>query len=109
MPVNNSKTTRGPVKIAPENNTAKFSNKNPRAVSNVNQSRGPVVGNSGTPAKRSAFNTAKAAWAATATMICEAVGARAGEPQVPKTNHQKNQGQVSPNTNKGRGPTKGNK
>lgn len=80
-----------------------------KKTTKINQSRGPTIGNAGTPAKRSAFMSAKAAWAATATAIADAIGARAGKPDVPKTNHQKNQGQISPNTNKGRGPTKGNK
>lgn len=75
----------------------------------INQKRGPTVGNAGTPAKRSAFTKAKEAWGATASMIANAIGERAGKPDVPKTNHQKNQGQISPNTNKGRGPTRGNK
>ena len=109
MAINNSKTTKGPVKIAPENNTAKFSSKNPKSVDNVNQKRGPTVGNSGTASKRSAFNAAKEAWGATATMIANAIGERSQKPDIPKTNHQKNQGQISPNTNKGRGPTRGNK
>ena len=109
MAINKSKTTKGPGKISEESNTGKMTGKNPNSVDNVNQKRGPTTGNAGTQSKLSAFNAAKAAWGATATMIANSIGARAGQPAVPKTNHEKNQGQISPNTNKGRGPTKGNK
>lgn len=75
----------------------------------INQKRGPTVGNSGTPSKRTSFIADKASKQSAATEIVNAIGARATQPNVPKTNYEKNQGQVSPNTNKGRGPTKGNK
>jgi len=75
----------------------------------INQKRGPTTGNAGTASKRAAFIKAKEAWGATAREIANAIGERSQKPDVPKTNHQKNQGQISPNTNKGRGPTKGNK
>lgn len=76
-------------------------------MSKVNQPQGPRVGNAGSPSKRASFTAAKEAWAATATAIANAIGARASQPDVPKTNREKNQGQISPNTKKGRGPTKG--
>jgi hypothetical protein len=75
----------------------------------INQKRGPTVGNAGTPEKYSAFVAAKKAWGATATAIAAAIGARAGNPKSMPISHEKGQGSISPNTNKGRGPTKGNK
>jgi len=73
-----------------------------------NVGRGPTVGNAKT-SKRVEFLADKASKEPTARMIADSIGARAQQPQVPKTNYQKNQGQVSPNTNVGRGPTKGNR
>ena len=67
------------------------------------------VGNQGTPSKRAAFIADKASKEGTAREISNAIGARSMAPEVPAISKQKNQGQVSPNTNKGRGPTKGNK
>jgi len=78
-------------------------------MSKINQPQGPRVGNRGTPSKRSAFIAAKEAWAATAREIANAVGARATNPKSMTINRDKNQDQISPNTNKGRGPTRGNK
>lgn len=75
----------------------------------INQKRGPTVGNAGTVSKRNSFIADKASKQSAATEITNAIGARSLAPNVPKTNHEKNQGQVSPNTNKGRGPTRGNK
>ena len=75
----------------------------------INVGRGPTVGSGKSGPKRKAFIADKASKAPAAQAICDAIGARAGEPNVPKTNHQKNQGGVSPNTNVGRGPRKGNK
>ena len=72
-----------------------------------NVGRGPTVGNKGTPAKREEFKAAKEAWGATAREIAAAVGARAGEPPVPARQTEKNQGRVTGDVNKGRGPRKG--
>ena len=67
------------------------------------------VGNSGNPSKRSAFLADKAAKEGTAREIANAIGARAFNPSTMPVNKDKNQDSVSPNTNKGRGPTRGNK
>lgn len=67
------------------------------------------IGNSGRPEKRQAFIADKAAKQATASEITAAIGARSQAPKVPSINNQPKQGQVSPDTNKGRGPRKGNK
>ena len=77
-------------------------------VASGNVGRGPTVGNAEAGPKRKGFLADKMAKAPAAQAICDAIGQRAGQPDVPKTNHQKNQGQVSPNTNVGRGPRKGN-
>lgn len=75
----------------------------------INQRRGPTVGNAGTPSKRSAFTAMKESYRATAEAITAAIGARASNPKNMPVNTDKNQDSISPNTNKGRGPTKGNK
>lgn len=76
---------------------------------NTNQKRGPTVGNAGTPTKRSAFTAMKESYRATAAAITQAIGARAGNPKSMPTVNDKNQDSISPNTNKGKGPRKGNK
>lgn len=79
------------------------------ATKEINQKRGPTVGNAGTPSKRSSFAADKASKQSAATEIVNAIGARSMAPKVPTISKEKNQGQISPNTNKGRGPTRGNK
>lgn len=79
------------------------------STKDINQKRGPTVGNAGSPSKRSAFTAMKESYAATARAITEAVGARATDPKSMPISKEKGQGSISPNTNKGRGPTKGNK
>lgn len=79
------------------------------ATKEINQKRGPTCGNAGTPSKREAFKSDKASKQGAASEITNAIGARSMAPKVPTISKEKNQGQVSPNTNKGRGPTKGNK
>lgn len=74
-----------------------------------NCGRGPTIGNAEAGPKRKDFISDKQSKVASAEEICNAIGARAGKPDVPPTNHQKNQGQISPNTNVGRGPRRGNK
>ena len=56
---------------------------NPKSTASVNQKSGPRTGNAGTPAKRTAFGTAKAAGQGLADSIARAFGARA---QVDKVN-----------------------
>ena len=75
----------------------------------INQKRGPTIGNAGNPSKVAGFKAAKAAFSATANEILVAVGLRAPGVDVPKTNHQRNQGAINGDVNKGRGPTKGNR
>ena len=75
----------------------------------INQSRGPRTGNQGRPSKRSAFIADKKSKEATAREITSRIGERASGVDVPKTNRQARQGSISPSTNKGRGPTRGNK
>ena len=67
------------------------------------------VGNAGRPEKRSAFLADKAAKEGTAREIANAIGARAPDPKSMSISKEKNQGSISPSTNKGRGPTRGNK
>ena len=71
--------------------------------------RGPTVGNAGNPTKRKEFIAEKESYSAVAREIAGAIGARAGKPDVPPVSHQKNQGMVSGDVNKGKGPRKGNK
>lgn len=75
----------------------------------INQKNGPRTGNTGSPAKRSAFIAAKESYAATARAITEAIGSRAGNPKSMPVSKEKNQGRVQGDVNKGRGPTRGNK
>ena len=74
-----------------------------------NVGRGPTVGNNGNPTKRGDFKADKASKEGTAREIANAIGARAQGSSVPATHKEAKQGQVSPNTNKSKGPTKGNK
>lgn len=78
-------------------------------MTKINQARGPRTGNLGRPEKRSAFISDKEAKQATASEITRAIGQRASGSSVPKTHTEKKQGQISPDTRKGRGPTRGNK
>ena len=72
-----------------------------------NVGRGPTVGNAGTPAKREEFKANKASKEGTAREIANAIGARASNPPVPARQTEKNQGRVTGDVNKGRGPRKG--
>jgi hypothetical protein len=74
-----------------------------------NVGRGPTTGNAEAGPKRRDFLANKAEKEASARMITDRIGERDNGPRVPKTNHQIRQGQVSPDTNVGRGPTRGNR
>ena len=76
--ISNSKTQRGPVKIARET-ASTWSCENQHHRDNVNVAQGPRTGNRGAPAKRAEFNTAKASREPLATMIQDAYVARAHE------------------------------
>jgi hypothetical protein len=74
----------------------------------INQKRGPTLGNTGSPSKRSDFMAAKASSgnqrSALATMVTDAVAARGrGNASTIKSSLEN----LSPNTNVGRGPRRG--
>lgn len=79
------------------------------SMDSKNVGRGPTVGNKGNPTKRGEFKADKVTKEGTAREILGALAARADSPTTPTTNHEARQGQISPVTNKGRGPRKGNK
>lgn len=81
----------------------------PQSKDNINSGRGPTVGNKGNPSKREEFKSDKVSKESAAREILGALAARADSPTTPTTNHEAKQGQISPVTNKGRGPRKGNK
>lgn len=81
---------------------------NPYSVSDVNAKQGPKSGNQGDVTKRSSFAAAKESFAYIGRQVESLIGLRAGGVDVPKTNRQPRQGGISPDTNKGRGPTRGN-
>lgn len=76
---------------------------------NINQKQGPRTGNKGTPSKREAFLNAKESSSSDkvylAKMVTDALESR-GRFTASKT--QPAFEGISPNTNVGRGPTKGN-
>lgn len=78
------------------------------ATKDINQKRGPTVGNA-TTEKRTAFLADKKSKEATAREIADSIGARANQPDYMKIGRNKNQGAAVGLVNKGRGPTKGNK
>jgi hypothetical protein len=75
----------------------------------VNQKRGPTVGNTGTPSKREEFMAAKSKSgserSALADMVSDAVAARG---RGMKGFRDPSTEGLSPKTNVGRGPTRGN-
>ncbi len=79
------------------------------ATKDINQKRGPTVGNAGNAEKRSAFMSEKSSTnsqrSALANMVTDALAMR-GRGQSGKTNPALEG--VHSNTNVGRGPTKGN-
>jgi len=76
--MNNSKTVKGPVKIAKETE-AKWTSKNLYAVDNVNVAQGPRVGVNGAAGKRASFQEQKQAREPLATIINDAYEKRAHE------------------------------
>ena len=86
-----------------------ISTKNMQAKA-INQKRGPTTGNAGTASKREEFMAAKSTSgserSALADMVCEAVAARG---RGMKGFRDSSTEGISPKTNVGRGPTKGNK
>lgn len=74
----------------------------------INQKRGPTVGNA-TTTKRNAFLADKKSKEATAREIADSIGGRANQPDYMKIGRNRNQGAVVGDVNKGRGPTRGNK
>ena len=75
----------------------------------INQTRGPTVGNAGSPDKRAAFRAQKESFAAAAEEITSAVARRADSPTTPTLAREARQRGISPVTNKGPGPRRGNK
>lgn len=76
--MNNSKTVKGPVKIAKEK-AASWSPKNLYGVDNVNAAQGPRVGVNGAAGKRASFQEGKEARAPLATIINDAYAKRQHE------------------------------
>ena len=78
MPMNNSKTKAGPVRISKETE-ASWTPRNLYAVDNVNVAQGPRVGVNGATGKRASFQEAKQAREPLATIINDAYANRAHE------------------------------
>jgi hypothetical protein len=78
MTIQNSKTTKGAVKIAKED-ASSWTSRNLYAVDNVNVAQGPRVGVNGAKGKRASFQEAKEAREPLATIINDAYAKRAHE------------------------------
>ena len=78
MPMNNSKTSRGEVKLS-HGKEAAWTPRNLYAVDNVNVAQGPRTGVSGAAGKRSSFQESKEAREPLATIINDAYAKRAHE------------------------------
>jgi hypothetical protein len=87
----------------------RISTTNPQGKA-VNQKRGPTTGNAGTASKRDEFMAAKSKSGSErsrlANMITDAVASRGQKMSGYRDSSVEN---ISPNTNVGRGPRKGNK
>jgi hypothetical protein len=78
MAIQNSKTEKGPVKVAKET-SASWTSRNIYAVDNVNVAQGPRVGVNGAQGKRASFQEAKEAREPLANIINDAYAKRAHE------------------------------
>lgn len=78
-------------------------------TTNINQKRGPTTGNAGNGAKRSAFTEARAAGSRAVGLAGMVMSALTGRGRGREDFIKSSEEGLSPNTNVGRGPRKGNK